>query len=413
MRRALGLPGAGSAPPFTLNGLLSPTDYFSHVDFVNSEYRERNSAYLSGRLLALTDPGPATLSNSVGKYVRNRAGLIVPVAANAFSESYTESNTALGQLIEPSRTNIHLNSNNPSWTSQSNVTVNVVAAVTPISGLTTAVRVTATGANGYAIAFFTSANVQKTSSFWVRRISGSGTVNAFNANGIASNNITALIADGLWHRCETTVVASGGVAYAGVNVTTSGDIVEVVGAQIDDGAFATSYIPTTGSAVTVPVDNVALAFLENPVENYTVIVEFVFPPISADYKVLSAGRKSGGGYCGIETYFNPSDDMPLVLLRHQSGAILATLVGGIDCVPGTVYKLGITASNVSNKLEAAMTGGTLQSVTPTAYVAADMPLVGHDIGNRSNTLHFGGGIRSHTVIQRALTSADLLKAVAA
>jgi hypothetical protein len=93
-----------------------------------------------------------------------------------------------------------------------------------------------------------SAGVTYTSSIYIRRVKGTGTITFMNINNV-SNDITSQVTSE-WKRFTTTATAAGAVARVYINVGTEGDIIEVFGAQLEQSSYATSYIPTNGSTQT-------------------------------------------------------------------------------------------------------------------------------------------------------------------
>jgi hypothetical protein len=204
---------------------------------------------------------------------------------------------SLGLLVEEQRTNLLLRSeefDNASWTLSQATTVSANSIVSP-SGQVTADKIVETIANSthYRGAFFTlAANITCTASVYVKagerrytalQLTPDGTnyiwctfdlqlgtastpVNAGNGSG-ATATIQAL--PNGWYRCSLTGIPSSTAANPGlaiyllnanVNLSlavytgdgTSG--IYIWGAQIEAGAFPTSYIPTTSAAVTRSAD---------------------------------------------------------------------------------------------------------------------------------------------------------------
>lgn len=208
----------------------------------------------------------------------NSSGLIETVLANKPRLDYLGS-TCPKLLLEPQRTNLQIYSeqiNNATYTKQdlTVVTNDAVAA----DGTTTADKLYPT-TSGSSRQFFSAfaistATVYTTSLFakaggknWFRMLGINGSGNAsFNlADGTVttvSGGFTATInpyGNG-WYRCTLTGTSSSTLGYLGAilinsstdsSITANGtDGVYFWGLQVEAGAYATSYIPTTTASVT-------------------------------------------------------------------------------------------------------------------------------------------------------------------
>ena len=185
----------------------------------------------------------------------NSAGLIESVGNNIPRLDYS-----LGScpniLLEPQRTNLHLKSEQIStWTSKTNVTTTANYNISP-TGIQNGTRLQFT-ANGFMFdASFSQVNATTyTISAWAKRNdSGTQSFGFFvNGSGVIDSVIT-LTSE--WKRFTYTYTSSttSRVGFAGL----SGADVSVFGFQVEAGAYATSYIPTTSASVTRNADSISL-----------------------------------------------------------------------------------------------------------------------------------------------------------
>lgn len=205
----------------------------------------------------------------------NSSGFIEIVNANLPRFDYDPTTLApKGLLIEEQRTNQIIYSNDFRTTEEvgstrawllavgsSVVTTNY--AVSP-DGTSNAnlMSITTNFYSGRQQNFTATSGVAYTFSFWIKRLSGgtSGSVQIFG-DGIISAS-TAFTSTANWQRITVTGTASAnGLAgvYIYPNYTGSGSGEYLLyGAQLEAGAFATSYIPTTTSSLTRNADAVTM-----------------------------------------------------------------------------------------------------------------------------------------------------------
>jgi hypothetical protein len=180
----------------------------------------------------------------------NASGLIESVASGVPRLDYTGGGCP-SLLLEPQRANLALHSRDLTdivW-----VKLNVTAAKTAIgadgvaSGATT---LTASAASGTVLQTIISASSARIFSAYVRRRTGTGTVEITQDNGTTWTAIT-LTASYQRFLSPTGTITN---PIFGFRILTSGDEIDVDFTQQEAGSYATSCIPTLGSSVTRLVD---------------------------------------------------------------------------------------------------------------------------------------------------------------
>lgn len=279
--------------------------------------------------------------NTATRY--NSSGYIEIVNANLPRFDYDPATrTPKGLLIEESRINIALQSqdfNTASWT-KSNLTISAGAVTSP-DGTANAYKLEETSATGIhavtqgptmalSTTYTLSVYAKAAERDWIALNIYSGTASNWTwfdvkngAIGSATNNpprSIQAVGNG-WYRCAITVTtaasgtpniaifvanANGSISYAG----TTGSGIYPYGAQLEAGAFATSYIPTTTTSLTRNADQVAMTgtnfsdWYNSSEGSFT--VQFDSAAVSATdtklYYALGASNGTASNLNGVYTY---------------------------------------------------------------------------------------------------------------
>lgn len=233
-----------------------------------------------------------TTTRATAGYAETNAGLLTLFGTG------TPRITDKGLLVESARTNVVLwnrDLTNAAWTKTS-----ITAALdqTGADGTATAATsLTATGANGTCLQAITLASSARFQSAYVKRITGSGTIQMTMDNGATWTTIT-VTSSYTQLSIPTQTLANPTVGF---RIVTAGDAIAVDFVQNENGAFKTSPIATTTASATRNVDLVSIAGL-SIAPPYTLYVDVspVSPvPIAQPADYLSAGSLVNGA--GIYT----------------------------------------------------------------------------------------------------------------
>jgi hypothetical protein len=139
------------------------------------------------------------------------------------------------------------------WTT-TNLTRTSTNNLSPRNDLT-ALRLTATAANATIIASAAiGSSAQRTLSVWLRRVTGTGSIQYTTNNG---STYTTQAITSTWTRY--TFAATTEAQQVGFRVVTSGDAIEIWGAQVEDGGGSSSYIVTTTATATRNGDQLTMS----------------------------------------------------------------------------------------------------------------------------------------------------------
>ncbi len=271
---------------------------------------------------------------------------------------------ARGLLIEGGMTNIALHSRDFTQAAWAKTNITAVLNVTGIDGAAnSASRLTATAGNGTALQTITSASATHVSSFFARRITGTGTVEITQNGGTTWTAITLTAA---WQRFN---VASATVVnpVIGFRLVTSGDVIAVDVAQCEVSAIVSSPIITGAASVARAADNATVNTLTpwfNAVEG-TILAEYSrLSPQNGQYEL-----SFNDGTTAEELSLYNSATNRSVLVRDNSNVQFLGVVGaGFDAAfqvrkKALAYRAADFAGCLNGGTVATSATGTLPTVT--------------------------------------------------
>ena len=330
---------------------------------------------------------------------------------------------ARGLLIEEQRTNLLTYNEmfaDASWVKTSaTVTANAIAAP---DGTVTGDLIESTGAGGRAVqtvsapstsVYTYSVYLKKKDTTTVELLCRNNTAGInyaarFNLDTLATSNVsagaTASVVDvgNGWRRCTITTasITSGNsiLCYVYGGVGTSGENVYAWGAQLEAGAFATSYIPTLASTVTRSADVASV----NTLSPWYNSVEATLFAETSRFTTSGLGRS---------LQFDDGTSSERIYIHTGGNGGLVVVDGGVDQVSITngsvtanqiakvvgAYKLNDFAVSTNGAAVSTDTSGTIPTVT-TARIGR----------NESGSVTFNGHIRRIAYFPRRLSDAELV-----
>lgn len=321
-----------------------------------------------------TPDGKITYTSPSTKWILGSNGLYA--SGNTIRTEYDASGTALGVRCEELRTNRVLwnrDLTNAAWT-KSNVTA--AKDQTGIDGAAnSASKITASAGNGTCLQSITSASAARITSAFVKRITGSGTIEMTQDNG---GTWTAVTVTSSWSRVNVPSATLTN-PIVGFRIGTNGDAIAVDFVQEETGAFITSPIATTTASGTRAVDNISFAITSGPAPTTAMTM---FGTSLPTFQLQATGRNifyvSSGAVANqvLLSYRSSSlDDFNLQLTRASSNEVL--LAGGsISASVMNKCALGVAANDAAGYV-----GGASIGTDASCQVPGSM-----------TTWQFGGGI---------------------
>lgn len=343
------------------------------------------------------------------KITRKSNGLWTANTLGDLPFHWDASGAPMGLLIEPARTNVVLwNSDltNAAWV---RTTLNVAKSATGPDGVAnSATLCTATAANATVMQAITSASGFKLTSMFVKRRTGSGTINITQDTGTVW---TAVTVTNDWTRVQSSFQSLSN-SQSGLRIVTSGDEVEVALFQQEvvggpgAGAVITTPIVTTTASVTRAIDNISIVTSALPFSTTTgtIIATYYFEGFMSDAQgkiwALNDGTANERMSCaapanssGQKQYFYTVDGGVDQQLTFTSTLVTAaTLLKGAAAWAVNDFAVLLNAGGAGTD-----TAGTLPTVTKLEF--------GYDTTTATSPLN--GYLQKLVYIKRRLANAEL------
>ncbi len=320
-------------------------------------------------------------------------------------------------LAEPERKNEITYSEDfsaSSWTKTGSVSVSSNSVISPDGTLNGSTITGLTGSGSNDLRFVTGLNPASTTYTSSVYLKGSGTIKMKISNNVDNSGNTTITLTSSWVRYDLTHTFNATTGSLGFTLDDSGGATattyDIWGAQLEEGSYATSYIPTSGSTVTRNQDiftRDGIGSLIGQTEG-TFFIELSKPVLNTDnYYLISLNNAASNSDDNSVTigFDNASDDF---YIRLRANASSAFTDNNRASLANTFYKIAIAYKSGQSLIY--IDGN---SITPnsgnlsTAFTfSATLDNLSFDY-NGNNGLPFYGNVRQLQVYNTALSPTQL------
>ena len=383
------------------------------LKFGNGEwYGKKDTILAYNDLNSNYKPLPFNFSRASKATVINKDGLIEEVGSGQPRVDYLN-NTKGALKLEPTRTNKVIYSNGFTDSSWLPTGATVVSGVISPDGTSNAFTLSNTASSGIIQKAVSLTGLRVVSIFAKKgthrylRIGAYGGTNSYAnfdlENGVVADGANANIEDygNGWFRCicHSADGATGGVQIFPSNnttgaATTNGSI-QIYGVQLEEGSYATSYIPTSGSAVTRLADSCSQTVPDGVIGQTegTLFIDFNID-VTSNFKHILNIKNSTNSERVIVYVRNTN------LLRYQ--------------YPNGTYDEGSTLSSGNHKIAITYSGSNISffrdgvKLTTNTNFAKTVTFSEISIGNYLNIDQLGNVVNQSLFYNNALTDAQAI-----
>jgi hypothetical protein len=353
-------PGGALAGPWVQNSLWTRARAVPSLDLRFADNKSLVDATTGAQLVTHTRASSGTFVGS--------DGVLQTAATNAprFDHDPT-TGESLGLLVEESRTNLFVRSeefDDASWTkSSASITTNTTTAP---DGTITADTYSGTGSSGVRQTVTLTSGTEYTISFYVKSAGlGNDGFRLVINSAQSSSNFTATSE---WQRFTFTATsANTGARTCGIHRNSSGGNVDVLlwGAQLEAGAFPTSYIPTVAATVTRAADVASITGSNFSSSEGTLYLDSNQASITGTLRMVSANNNTSSNRINLTRTSSSGGNINFVVTN-----------AGTNQVAGLILKNSLVAGT-SNKVaagyKAADFGGSVNGLTPVTQSTGTVP----------------------------------------
>jgi hypothetical protein len=326
--------------------------------------------------------GDFTVTRASTKLRIGSNGLYGSVANNVPAFEFNTDGSYRGLLVEPGASNFALHSQDftqAAWNKTVSASVTGNTGVAP-DGTTTADTFTA-GANGSQLqqSYVGTAGVTYTASFFIRRVTGTGTVSIRSVENVN----TPITITSSWARYSLAVTSTTTTIRIGLVLATSGDEIEIWQAQLETGSVATSPIVTTAGTASRVADVITLTsassligqtantlYVEGEIQTFTGASDaciFALTDGTSDDAIV-IGTVAANGRIEAVVRDGGSDQATIASGSFTTGVFKCAIASAVNDVAFYLNgsSVGTDTSATHPALSVFQFGGTVAVVAPTA-----------------------------------------------